>query len=611
MNLFKLFGFALVGVLALSGCGGNNSDTPASSDSGGGNVPIIPDNNATTPSITVVMLKTATTLSTNSQVVTIDVRAYDELNNPYSEGNISILNSPDVLLPRDVGTFDKYSKALVNGVTSFTYTGPKILSENTTSLNFGFFHSAYPSNIQYYTMSIVPEVNQTILTSYLIKASISDDVTMGLNSTKTIGYSVYDASGNELDDSRITSLEVTTSNPNLGLLSDSSGHENVTQIVADKNNLTVNVNSNTQSGLLPIQVNANFLDDNGAEQNLSSIFSIVVLSGPPTAISIIYNSSAYLYDNDTQTGSGLYRDDFTLLVTDKYQNRVNTDPSLSLSMITGYAFDAADGLRLFSAPSIATTPGAFPGKMDPINDIFEVSGRDFSNVDTNNDFLLTYGNGYTYNASGKWDIDTNGVASNQLKLLDNFDANQTVDNIGFVVGHNNRQDTCRAGEESVAQIRIDSNVSKIDSNGVAKIQIDYPYYLGGKTVFIGAETIGDTMDGNITSKFSEVKKITLRTTGFKETQKSIPANASNITVYLPIALKDAPEWYRNGNFGLDIVTSDNITYSAAIGHGQVGTCANPAGSARGGAYVEIQGVNEIEGKTGTITIKNIVVANEF
>ncbi|WP_457743480.1 hypothetical protein [Sulfurimonas sp.] len=604
MNFFRLFGIGLVTLLLLNGCGGNNSDTPTSTDIGT-SVPIGYDSN-TTPSVTVILFKKATTLTTNSQVVTIDVRAYDELNNPYSEGNITVINSPDVLLPRDVGTFDSYSKALVNGVASFTYTGPKVLNENTKSLKFGFFHSDYPSNIQYYTMSIVPEVNQTILTSYIIKSSISDDVTMGLKSTKTIGYSIYDTSGNELDDAKIISLSVTTSNPNLGLLSDSAGNDNVTQITSDKNNLTVNVNSNTQSGLLPIQVNATFLDDNGDEQNLSTTFSIVIFSGPPTAISMTYNGTSYTKD-------GLYQEKYTILVTDKYQNRVNTNPSLSLSMITGYANDATDGARLFSAPSIPAIAGAFPGTMDPINNIFEVDGRDFSNVDTNNDFLLTYGNGYTYNASGKWDIDTNGVASNQLQLLDNFDGDKTVDNIGFVVGHNYRQDTCKPGEESVAQIYI-NGANQIDNDGIARIKIDYPYYLGGKTVFIGAATIGDTMDGNITSKFSEVKKITLRTTGFKDYVADISAGAKSVTVYLPVALKDAAEWYRNANIGGRIITSDNISINSknVSFYGQLNSCFSPPpGTDYGTAYVKITDVNETDGKAGTITLTDIVVADEF
>ncbi|WP_297442447.1 hypothetical protein [Sulfurimonas sp.] len=604
MNLYKILALSLVIAFSFSGCG-NNSDT-SSSTSGGGNIILPPDNNTTvdeTSSITVVLPVSSTELTTNSQIVTIDVRAYDNLNNPYSDGNIKIINSPDVKTGRDVGTFDSYVSPLVNGVATFTYTGPKSLKDDTSNLYFGFFPESNASNVQIYTMSIVPEENQTILTSYEIKSSINDDVTMNLNSAKTVGYGIYDVNGNAVTDDNINSLTVTTLNPNLGLLSDSSGNSDVASISVDTNNITVNINSNTKSGLIPLQVDASFIDENNQEQNMSKVYSIVVFSGPPTAMSIIYNGTSY---EDT----GLYQENYTLLVTDRYQNRVNTSPSISLSMITGYVFDAADGKRLFSRPNIPQVAGEFPGSMDPINDIFEVTGRDFSNVDIYNDFLFTFGNAYTYNASGKWDIDTSGVGTDQLKLIDNFDADAVVDNLGFAVGHNYRQDTCRGGEESVAQIRVDGNVSKINENGIAQIKVDYPYYLGGKTVMIGAEIIGRTLDGNITSKFGEVQKVTLRTTGFEDRTASISANTSNQTIYMPIELKDAPEWYRNANFGLDIVTSDNISYTNVIYHGQVGTCDN-VGAGDGVAYVEIQGVTEHESKAGSITIKNISVASEF
>jgi hypothetical protein len=322
------------------------------------------------------------------------------------------------------------------------------------------------------------------------------------------------------------------------------------------------------------------------------------------------------YNGTTYEETGLYNENYTLLATDKYQNRVNTSPGISLSMITGYAKDAIDGRRLFSYPDINTTlQGQSPGRMDPINNIFEVIGRNgyipnFTSLDEGNDFLFTFGQGYTYNASGKWDITNNGVASNQLQLNDNFDANDTIVNMGYVVGHNYRQDTCRPGAEYTGIIYMDSNVSTLNVDGIAKVKIDYPYYLGGKTVFIGAEIIGRTANGDIISKFGEVKKVTLRTTGFDDRVESIPASTTNATVYMPISLKDAPEWYRNANFGLDILTSDNITYTTAIYHGEVGSCNN-VGAGDGVAYVEIQGVTEHDGSTGTISIKNIVVSSEF
>jgi len=602
MKLVKFFGLGVVALLTLSGCGSNNSDVPVSENNGSVITP--PDDNITNPAIDVILPVSSAILTTNSQVVTIDVRAYDSANNPYSEGNISVIGSPDVKKGRDVGAFDKTSSAITNGTARFTYTAPANLETNTSSLYFGFYHDSNVSNIKTYTMLIVPETNQTVISSYKLVSSNPDDTTMSLNSIKSISYSIYDDAGIKVNDDAVISMRVTSGNPSLVKLSDSFGNTDLDSLlIVEKNTISVNLNSNTTSGLVPLKVEAKFRDSNGDEQTLTEVFNVVVFSGPPTGINVTYIGTSY-------ESTGLYQENYTILVTDKYSNVVNTKPTLSLSMITGYAYDATDGQRLFSRPTIPTTPGAFPGAMDPVGNIFEVTGRNFSNVDLSNDFLFTFGNGYTYNASGKWDIDTAGVSSDQLKLVDNFEANTSVNNLGFVVGHNYRQDTCRAGEESVAQIKVDGNSSKLSDDGIAHIKVDYPYYLGGKTVFIGVEMIGYTASGDITSKFGEVSKVTLRTTGFEDRTVSIPANTTNATYYIPVELKDAPEWYRNGNFGGELVTSDNITYTTAFARGQIGTCDNYA-STRGGAYVEIQGVTELEGKAGSITLQDIVVANEF
>ena len=602
MKSAKIFGLALALLLSLVGCGSNNSDAPVSDNNGSVITP--PEGNISNPAIDVILPVSSTVLTTNSQVVTIDVRAFDSANNPYSEGNISIINSPDVKTGRDVGTFDKYHSAITNGTATFTYTAPANLETNTSNLYFGFYHDSNSSNIKTYTMSIVPETNQTVISSYKLVSSNPDDTTMDLNSTKSISYSIYDDKGNKIDDNSVVSMRVTSGNPGLVTFSDSVGNSSDSIEINGLNTISVNLNSNTKSGLVPLNVEAKFKDANGDTQNLSQVFNIVVFSGPPTAMSVIYNGTSY-----EQTG--LYQENYTILATDKYDNVVNTKPTLSLSMITGYAHDGTDGLRLTSPAHLdsrGTLPNEHPGAMDPVNNIF-VADRNFSNVDFSNDFLLTFGNGYAYNASGKWDIDK-GANISQLKLVDNFEGNNTS-NLGFAVGHNYRQDTCQAGQEFVAQIKIDGNSSKLGDDGIAHIKVDYPYYLGGKTVFIGVEMIGYTASGKITSKFGEVSKVTLRTTGFKDSTISVPANTSNKTYYIPVELKDAPEWYRNGNFTGKIVTSDNITYSDAIFHGQIGTCDNNASNTPGGAYLEILDVNETQGKAGSITLKDIVVANEF
>jgi hypothetical protein len=562
--------------------------------------------------ISVVLISDEYNVTLNSETVSISMNVFNGLMQPIESGNVKVSYPSDVLLGRDVGYFDSTDVPVVNGRATFLYTAPKDLENNTTSLKFKFYYETDFTNYDEFTINIDPAQNQIILTTYKIKSNLESNITMGLVSSKMLSFNIQDENGNVLEDSNITSITVKLLNPALGDLVSTNGNVSKTYS-SDKNNISLRLDTQKISGIIPIQVFAKFKDANDDDQNITEVYNIVVLSGPPTAMSMIYNGTSY-------TDDGLYQENYTILVTDKYQNRVNTNPGLSLSMISGYAKDANDGRRLFSYPDInSSRQGDSPGSMDPINNIFEVAERngykpDFTKVDTDNDVLFTFGQGYTYNASGKWDIDINGVASNQLKLIDTFEANTTVDNIGYAIGHNYRQDVCKAGVEYVGQVFVDGNTSIIDKDGIAKVKINYPYYLGGKTIFISAEIVGKTSDDNLISKFSEVKKLTLRTTGFKETIANVSAGADSVTIYLPVMLKDAAEWYRNSNFGGQITASDNIEINPnnISYHGQLNSCGiPPSGSDEGVAFVKITDVNETQNKAGTITLKNIVTADEF
>ncbi len=562
----------------------------------------------TAEAISVYLLTSEYNATLNSEVIPISMNVFNGLMQPVEDGNIKVSYPSDVQDGRDVGYFEQTTVAVKDGRADFTYVAPKNLEENTTSMQFKFYYETDFPHYGTFTLNIQPAQNQIVLTTYKLVSNLSNDITMGLNSKKALSFSIQDEDGNTIEDSNVTSIKISLLNPALGDLVSTDGTTGK-EYNTSTNNVSLRLDTKTTSGIIPIKVFADFKDANNVDQNITEIFNVVVLSGAPTAVSLTYNGTTY-------EENGLYRERYTMLVTDKYQNRVNTNPGVSLSMITGYAKDKQDGRRLFSYPDInSTLQGTSPGSMDPINDIFEVSTRngytpDFSNIDNDNDVLFTFGQGYTYNASGKWDVTNDGVATNQLQLLDDFDASATVDNLGYGVGHNYRQDTCNPGDEFVGQIYMDSNTSKLDNNGMANIFIDYPYYLGGKTVLISVNTVGYTASSNETSKFGETKKITLRTTGFEDRTKSVPAGTTGATYLIPIALKDAPEWYRNGNFGAEIITSDNVTYGSFRFYGQVGTCDNP-GSGPGTAYVELQDVNETQGKAGSITVTNIVTADEF
>jgi len=597
MKLAKFFGLGLMALLTFSGCGSNNSDAPVSD--GGGSVITPPDDNISNPAIDVILPVSSTVLTTNSQVVTIDVRAFDSANNPYSEGNISIINSPDVKEGRDVGSFDKYSSAITNGTATFTYTAPASLETNTSSIYFGFYHDSNSSNLKTYTMSIVPETNQTIIASYKIVSSNAEDVEMNLESIKSISYTVYDDTETKLSDDVMTSITVTSLNPSLVKLSDSLGNDNLdTLTLADKNTISVNLSSNTKSGLAPLKVETTFTDANGDEQNLTEVYSIVILSGPPTAMSLSYAGTS----QDSEHAK--FIEDWVLTVTDKYNNLVNTKPTISTGMIVGYAQSSAPTSTNI-ANYLYSTPPRGGSLVNATPDEFHaVDSSVFNNVDFDHDYLVTFGNGYTYDASGKWDIEIN--SANVVNLVESYDGLDTSD-LGFAVGNNYRQDTCSFGDEWVANVYPENSNYILDGNGSVILKAEYDYYLVGKDAMLWVNLIGQA--NNEMVRVGEAKKVTLRGLGLTGESYAISKGFQGL-IRLEVLISETAEYYKNANFGYHVeVTADDTNWTisgSSMTDGNITDCTLNSGV----GYVDVN-VTDPAGGEGSVSLTNVLVADEF
>lgn len=498
MKLMKIFTLFSLMVLAFSciGCQGNNSDVI----NGGSTIPVVVETNTTNNKVTVILPVSSSVLTTNNEVVKIDVRVFNGANNPYSTGTIIKVNPSDVLSGRDIGTFDKTAAKLVNGIATFVYTAPANLKADTSNIAFAFYHSSDPTNVKVYTMSIVPKANQTVLTNYSLESSSSTDVKMNLKTTKTVSYAVYDAKKKQLDNANIISITVTSLNPSLGVLSDTSGNTGNSITVNGKNNISMNVTSNTKSGLIPLKVTAVFKDTNAKTQTLEEVFNLIVLSGPPTAMSLSYAGTSQIATR------AKFVEDWVLTVTDKYNNLVNSNPSISSGMLAGFTKSSAATANI---ASYLYYPPSFGGTLTASTpDKFTAPTAAFSNVDQVNDVLVLFGNGYTYNASGKWDINTN--SSTSLDLVDDYNGLSTS-SLGFAVGHNYRQDRCREGIEWIGNVYPKNNNYTLDSTGSMVLQVEYDYYLTGKSVMLWVNLVGQH-NGN-TVKIGEARKVNLRGNG--------------------------------------------------------------------------------------------------
>ena len=607
-----LFVFALV----ISGCGSDNSDTPVASGGTGTTTGTIPDitdvsdvSDLNASLITVLLPVSLKTVTLNSEQISIEVKVFDGANNPYSDGEIKIVFPNDVRDGRDIGSFQDLNASLTNGLATFYYTAPKKLSDNTNNIVFGFYHSANPSEVKQYTISIEPEANQTTLTTYSIKSSlVSGSLTMGLESDKIVSFYVVDDFGTQLEATSITSITMTLSNTALADIEYKGTiyPTTVTMNDDDKNSLSVNIESFTKSGIIPIDVSATFINADGNSETITGIFNLIILSGPPTAMSIAYEGTSHDEDN------AKFQEKMVITVTDKYFNRVNTNPAVTVAMITGYAQETAGNTKAaLDSRIFFETTDAKAATMNPSSNAVApntlTSTANFSNVDLANDILLTYGNGYTNSVSGKWDMNAIGV--NEITLDDTIPGASNVPNIGFVIGHNYRQDTCRDGQEWVGYVELESDT--LDDNGIAKAIINYDYYLTGKTIALGVDLVGYTADTNTTSKFGEMRKHTLRSTGMTAVPASysIPKSTIGATMTFSFEIDDTGEWLRNANPGYTIIFNDNTYNISSVNTTTISECVG-GGTDGGVVYVTVTASTTGDG-AGSIALERITVGNEF
>jgi len=543
-------------------------------------------------------------LTLNSEVVSIEISVIGSDNTPYSDGEVFVVYPDKVQTGVDVGSFENTTVSITKGKATFTYTGPKdlqsLVDKNDVSTVFGFYHSSSPLSVKDYTLTYSPIANQTVLETYSLKSSLQDtNVTIGLESSKLASFYVEDNTNNRVEDSKMVSLTVEVLNQALIELEDTLGNSGDKLVATADNEITLQLKTNTISGVVPIKATAVFKDVNDKETTISEVFNLVVLSGPPTAISISYVSTG----QDEEYAK--FQESLVVTVTDKYFNLVNTNPAITTGVIAGYARDITgvrrdvSGSRIYHEPDSATTAtlNASTKKFSANN------GMDFSFVDEDNDVLAVFGLGYSYDASGKWDFTTVGTSSsNELMITDDYDSNVSRSNLGFAIGNNFRQDQCRP-LEWLGTIKVADGSSKLDSRGMAKLTLEYDYYLTGKDVVVWVNLVGFTAQTGTKGKVGEAIKHTLRGNGLEAVV--VPVTDGDYRV--KVLISGTTEWYRNSRFGYDLKPSDNIQInSSSSSNADILDCSQLDGI----AYVNFN-VTSKDGKAGTVSVLNILPSAEF
>ena len=535
------------------------------------------------------------TVTKNGESVAIDVYVYDKDNVPYNGGNVKITYPDTVLSGTDIGSFASSSVAVTNGKASFVYTAPSPLEANT-STSFTFYFDLQPElSKKDVKISFEPDAGQVVIKNYTLKATY--ETTQNLETTKGMTFYVADEDGVKVNDSNMTSVEISSLNANLGILQNTDGTENSSFTVTNKNNVQMNLKTGTVSGVIPIKVLAKFKDANNNDQNLTKVFNVVVLSGPPTAMSLSYASTS----QDSEHAK--FIENWVLTVTDKYNNRVNTNPAVSMGMITGYATSSSTPTSASPASYLYFDDTTGNGTLtDATPDTFDAAQNSFNNVDLVNDVLVLFGgDGYKFNAYGKWDIDSKQTPS-QLTLKDDFNGSN-VTGLGYAVGHNFRNEVC-SGNQVVANVYPKDNNFILSSTGSLIIQVEYDYYLVGKTTVLWANIVGK--NNNLSGRIGLGRKVTLRGQGLTGGSENFAKDQIGVR-RLYIDITNTVEKYKNANFGYAVeVTGDGNTYDVVGSSMDSGitSCVNS-----GVAYVDVNITNAAN--TGVVKLVKVLPSNEF
>jgi len=571
------------------------------------------------PFIVIANSSKAITLTSNSQQESISVRVFSSENAPYSEGSVKVALPDKITTGVDVGSFESYSVGITNGVATFNYTGPQNLSElinsGDSSSVFKFYHEANPTQKESTTVTYSPTSDEYIPINYSLEVTSEDgEFTMGIpNKEKTFSIVLKDDKGDNVAEDKMVSINVQSQNSYVGKLLN-NGIEVPSLSKTAQNPVSFVVRTNLKSGLIPIKIEATVKDPNNENETrtYSKTINIIVYSGPPTAMSISYVG----VEQDGERAK--YVERYAVTATDAYNNRVNTAPSVATGAIVGYAVDGST--------NPATTPieqqkqiyygkGEANASITPTvtgnESLFKITptvGQEgFNYIDEANDKLVIFGEGYLYEALGKWDFEK--LSNTELLLKDNY-FGAYRENLYYAIGHNYRQDPCRNdGTEYVGSASVSADTPQLDEEGTAIIEFSYDYHLTGKDIMLWVNLNGYQADTDTTTRIGESKKVTLRgnglisepTDGYK-----IDANLEG-NVRFTIWHESAPEYYRNAHFGWQVTSSttcEGYSIVDTTNNYDARSCNN-----NGVGYIEFYIPKQLE--DCTFNIEKILASREF
>jgi len=340
------------------------------------------------------------------------------------------------------------------------------------------------------------ETNSSVDTiNYGIKFSLEDEEVMKFNleDKKNAKIALIDKDTQQIvPDRNIVTLKVISQQDILKIF-DNELNTVPTDVISysNKNNIDVFFKTYTSSGLVSIDVEIEYINAKGSQEKIKKTYSTMIMSGPPTAFSI--NDAGVKYNFDDKW----FEHEYLISATDKYNNMVNISPTIYVNAMTDFTKDSAGNPILYG--KFGSIKGNLIADKDNHRATLETNRAIFNKLDYDNDYVLIFGDKYSYEALGKWDIDRDLSSDTALVFSDIYNG-QSHSNLGFAVGHNSMDEICSSSFREW-HVTIDSSDGKytLDNKGQTKVIVRYPAeYLYGKLGAISVNFLGkNTKTGEI------------------------------------------------------------------------------------------------------------------
>ncbi len=289
------------------------------------------------------------------------------------------------------------------------------------------------------------------------------------------------------------------------------------------------VTTDKLSGTAVVEINASIY--NGEKDIvLQTVVPITVLSGPVTAMSLVYTGT------DEDSALGLNKNYYTIHAVDKYNNPAKAGIMLHPSII--------NGTKVIKSPRMEANP---QGKIDQgASATFEDLTMDFTSAVDTNDILaiVPNQNNFDKNYLGNWSIDN--VSSTLLELAEESFVT-TAPGLSYVIGNSKRIML----NDNIATVDVQprDGTFATDDNGNVRLVVTFDPILSGHTVTISA----NAYDEGIRTGIAQING--LRWGNYNSTTESVDNDGSDYKVSLQLGINNLSDSPIEALMDVDIVPS--------------------------------------------------------